>query len=203
MVFLSITVAIALTHSFTMAVARDRLHNSRTSPKHQHAAHVRSYTASTVNNKRGVAYDETKYVDAFGSSQISWAWNWKSKPGDWGFDGTIPTGIEYVPMMYDLASAETFLDNVEIAVDSGTRHVLGFNEIDQCGGGGTCINITQAAIAYRQIMQPLASKVRIGSPSVTSDQDPVSGKGIAALIRFLEACSVECPVGKSKARKIM
>ena len=144
--------------------------------------------------KRGIAYDETKYANAFNTGAVTWAWNWKSKVGDWGFDGSIPNGIEYVPMLYDQASASAFVGNVEAAIKTGTKHVLGFNEIDQCGGGGTCIDTGLAATLYNQYMTPLKGKVKIGSPSVTSDQNPASGKGIPALVRWKQACGANCPV---------
>jgi len=159
-----------------------------------HSARQAAAPAVPTGSKRGIAYDETKYANAFNSGSVVWAWNWKSREGDWGFDGKIPDGVEYVPMLYDQASASSFVGNVEAAIKSGTKHVLGFNEIDQCGGGGTCIDTGLAASLYNQFMTPLKGKVSIGSPSVTSDQNPASGKGVPALVRWKQACGPDCPV---------
>ena len=197
MVNFSTTLMLALAGTAAMAAP----HEKRTH-QHLHAARAKT-TAAPTGSKRGLAYDETKYTAAFKSSPVSWGWNWKSKQGDWGFDGTIPSGMEYVPMLYDAASAGSFISNVELAIKSGTKHVLGFNEIDQCGGGGTCIDTATAATLYNQYMKPLVGKVKIGSPSVTSDQNPASGKGVPALARWKEACGQDCPVGKSRPKVIM
>lgn len=53
--------------------------------------------------------------------RISWAYNWDSQPG-----GSLPSGIEYTPMLWGTGSDHTtnWLTNVLAAIAGGAEYIL-------------------------------------------------------------------------------
>lgn len=83
-------------------------------------------------NKRGIAYNNPAMCDLFDASKFSWKYNWVSM--DWN-DGDWHTGPEYVPMLHswDAEWTSVWNNEVDMAIGKGSKHVLSFNEPDQCG----------------------------------------------------------------------
>jgi hypothetical protein len=79
--------------------------------------------------KRGLAYNDPNLTSLFGD-KASWCYNW----GSWK---DLPAGspLEFVPMLHGGGSEFTNIwnTNVEKAISSGSKHILSFNEPDQCG----------------------------------------------------------------------
>lgn len=137
--------------------------------------------------KRGLAYNDISLLPGLLGleSQAIWCYNWASRPG-----GTVPTGLEYVPMLWGLSSSmtSTWDSSVMEALHSGPAHLLSFNEPD-LGPPNPQSNLdfNEAARGYYQFMEKYAGKARLGSPSVTNG-DPASGMGLGWLTKFLGAC---------------
>jgi len=90
-------------------------------------------------NKKGVAYENPAAVPLFGD-KVSWCYNWVSASK---FGSGTPGNIEFVPMLH---SDEAMWTNVwaaefEASYQAGARHVLSFNEPDQCGYVFTLLGI--------------------------------------------------------------
>jgi hypothetical protein len=140
--------------------------------------------------KRGLAYNDPNLTKLFGD-KVSWCYNWGS------YNDVAGSNLEFVPMLHGSGPEFTNVwnDNVEKAIAAGSRNVLSFNEPDQCGGGGACMQDVGATIrAHQQWIQPLADKhpdVKIGAPAVTNGvKDPATGNdmGLPYLSRFLTGC---------------
>jgi hypothetical protein len=71
--------------------------------------------------------------------------------------------------------------------------VLAFNEPDLCCAtcGSSCTDVAAAVAGYRQWVQPLAGRVRLGAPAVTNGVG--DNMGLSYLRRFMEGC-VGCRV---------
>jgi hypothetical protein len=146
--------------------------------------------------KRGLAYNDpalTKLFDGT-NSKISWMWNWDSARYS-GASGSLV----YCPILHNDQAGQTskWFANFQAAWDSGSRHVFSFNEPDQCGGGGACMqDVGQAVAAHKKWIQPLAAKygndLKIGAPSVTNgvrDANTGSDMGLPWLKKFLAQCT--------------
>lgn len=145
-----------------------------------------SYGNSGKSGKRGVAYNDAKLTDCLVSSpSVSWGYNWGSSSSGLSED------VEFIPMLWGPKSefTDSWSDNAKDAIKSGSKTLFSFNEPDL----GEQANLTpqQAADAYKQYMQPLASDdVKICAPSVTNGG---GDKGLGWLSSFLEACS-DCTI---------
>jgi hypothetical protein len=100
-----------------------------------------------------------------------------------------PIDLEYVPLLHSNQEwcTQGWVDNVARAQKTyKVSHVLSFNEPDQCGGGGSCMSLSDAISAHKQYIQPLAGSLKIGSPAVTNGGD--EGKGLSFLSQFMAGC---------------
>jgi hypothetical protein len=79
---------------------------------------------------------------------------------------------------------------VSSALDSGSTHLLAFNEPDLSSQSN--IGYQAAADGYMTYMQPYAKKAQLGAPAVTNG-NPDSGMGLGYLKNFLSACT-ECTI---------
>ncbi|KAA6412437.1 MAG: hypothetical protein FRX48_03427 [Lasallia pustulata] len=70
--------------------------------------------------------------------------------------------------------------------NNGTAAVLAFNEPDQCGNSGSCIQLPDAVSAYQTYMMPLAGTVALGAPAVINRG---RSAGLTYLKNFLSACT--------------
>ncbi|KAF2743007.1 glycoside hydrolase family 128 protein [Sporormia fimetaria CBS 119925] len=159
-------------------------------------SHVFS-SADASRGKRGVAYNNPDFVKHFDipRSKVSWIYNWYSAPGD--------TRIwwEFSPMLHSNRPDHTgiWFQNVETCskvYPPGKINVLSFNEPDQCGNGGACMqHIPTTVDEHRRWIEPLRSKygdrLIVGSPAITNGVgDPANGNimGLPYLKEFLKQC---------------
>ncbi|SLM40194.1 Uncharacterised protein family, glycosyl hydrolase catalytic domain [Lasallia pustulata] len=123
-------------------------------------------------------------------SPVSWAYNWFSMPYSNGQPTTgFNPALEFVPILWSNAPGATsvWAANVKSCISEyGTAAVLAFNEPDQCGNGGSCIQIPDAVSAYQTYMMPLAGTVALGAPAVTNSG---GSAGLTYLKDFLTACT--------------
>ncbi|KAJ6262680.1 hypothetical protein Dda_3492 [Drechslerella dactyloides] len=142
------------------------------------------------NYKRGLVYipskiypnDDKIWIQA--GSPLTWYYNYGGKPSAPLNGGA--TQLNFVPMLWGNYN-DTFIADVTNAISQGYNitHVLGFNEPDIKGNGGS--NITPAAAAARWLksIQPLAELgIKLGAPAVTGTQS-----GIVWLKSFFSECS--------------
>ncbi|CAG8953787.1 hypothetical protein HYFRA_00006679 [Hymenoscyphus fraxineus] len=152
-------------------------------PSEEPVAAAAKVQAASGGAKRGVAYNDGKLVKVISGS--SWAYNWAATSG-----GGLPSGVEYVPLLWGDQADKTngWNDNVQKAISAGSKHVLGFNEPDL--GSQAHMSVDASVTAWKKWLQPLAGKVKLGSPAVTngnSQQEPYMG--IPYLKQFLSRCS--------------
>lgn len=136
-----------------------------------------------ASGKRGLAYNDGAFTQMFGD-EISWQYNWGSTQY-----GNPAKDYPYVPMVHGTeiaAKGQDEMNNVLKEVEKGAKWVLSFNEPDQCGGGGTCMQVGDAIKYHKQFVQPIAEKgAKIVSPAVTNGPEP---KGLAYLKSFMDGC---------------
>jgi hypothetical protein len=136
--------------------------------------------------KRGLAYNDPTILSNFisGSSQVSWAYNWGSSSSG------LPSGLEYVPMLWGLDDSFTsdWNSNAANAIASGSTHLLAFNEPDNPGQSN--LGTAEAAAGYLQYMQPFAGQAKLGAPAVTNGGPP---SGLTWLEGFISDC-VGCQI---------
>ena len=135
-------------------------------------------TASSSGVKRGLAYNDASILSGFGS-KVSWAYNWGSSTASL-------SGLEYVPMLWGMASSFTnsWIANANAAIKAGSTHLLAFNEPDYSGQSN--LSPSDAAAGYKTYMQPFAGRAKLGSPAITNGGAPM---GMTWLSSFLSECS--------------
>lgn len=145
-----------------------------------------SAPVTTSGGDQGLAYNDLSLLEGFVGSKAAWCYNWDSTPG-----GAVPSQFEYVPMLWGLNSdhLDGWSAAAQSAIDSGSTHLLGFNEPDL----GAQSNLSpQAAAAGWSNMEAFASKAKLGSPSITSTSGSQT-MGVPWLTSFLSACS-DCTI---------
>ncbi|OKL61446.1 hypothetical protein UA08_03269 [Talaromyces atroroseus] len=140
------------------------------------------------SGKAGAAYNDASLVSALigDSSDISWAYNWGC-----GSYADLPSGVEYVPMLWGASS--TYLDawtsEIESAISDGSTYIMGFNEPDMSSQAD--LSASEAASYYKEYITPYAGKATLVSPAVTSSSS--SGEGLDWFESFISDCS-DCSV---------
>ncbi|KAF7118374.1 hypothetical protein CNMCM5793_007888 [Aspergillus hiratsukae] len=143
---------------------------------HQHR-HVEKRSSS----KRGAAYNDASAVQALGSNgSITWAYDWNMLAS-----GSLPSGVEFVPMLWGSKMFGGWLAAIETALASGSSYILGFNEPDN--SGQAAMSPSEAAQAYKQYITPFSGKAKLVSPGVTNSPSP--GQGLDWMNSFLESCT--------------
>jgi hypothetical protein len=135
------------------------------------------------SSKRGAAYNDASAVKALGGS-ISWAYDWNMLNM-----GSLPSGVEFVPMLWGSKMFGGWLAAIETALASGSSYILGFNEPDNAGQAA--MSPSEAAQAYKQYITPFSGKAKLVSPGVTNSPSP--GQGLDWMNSFLESCT-DCGV---------
>jgi hypothetical protein len=139
-------------------------------------------SSTSSSNKRGLAYNDASILSGFvsGSSKVSWAYNWGSTTS------TIASGLEYIPMLWGLLSADTsnWSSAATKAIASGSTALLAFNEPDLAAQAN--LGYADAAAGYLTYMEPFAGKAKLVAPAVTNGGSPM---GLTWLGNFIEACS--------------
>jgi hypothetical protein len=144
-------------------------------------------TGTSSGAKRGLSFNDPSLTDAFSqSSKVSWAYNWGQSPS-----GTIPSSLEYVPMLWGLSDELTgpWAAAASSAIKSGSKHLLSFNEPDLDTQSN--ISPSDAAAGHKQYMNPFSGQALIGSPAVTNGG---GSSGLAYLQSFFDACAGGCKV---------
>lgn len=158
----------------------------------------------TVAGKRGVVYTSSSLANLFESyPQITWGYNWGYPSNGLSAqvsplrvhrdpaDGFRNSNFEYVPMLWgDPSGNPSYISdwqsNAAAAIQSGSKHLLAFNEPDVNG-----LSPAQAAASYQHYIQPLASStVKLGAPAVTNGGAPT---GLTWLGEFLGNCT-QCTI---------
>ena len=133
---------------------------------------------------RGLLYGSLGAAQSFDTSNIGWGWDWDSSPSPASGKATGSLGgIQFVPMLLSTEGVHTSLWEGNSA---GAEWVMGFNEPDQCGGGGSCMSVSDVVSGWGTYFSGLsASKC---SPATTNDLT-TQGKGLSYMTQFLEACT--------------
>lgn len=142
---------------------------------------------TVTQSKRGAAFNDINAVQALDANgAISWAYNWAASPG-----GTLPDGVEYVPMLWGAKSIGDFVASIEnVLLRGGSKYILGFNEPD--ASNQAAMSVSDAVTTFKQFITPYAGRATLVSPSVTNSQD--QGSGLSWLREFLSSCS-DCGIG--------
>ena len=133
---------------------------------------------------RGLLYGSLSAAQSFDTSNIGWGWDWDSSPSPASGQATGSlSGIQFVPM---LLSTEGVHTSIWEGNSAGAEWVMGFNEPDQCGGGGSCMSVSDVVSGWGTYFSGLsASKC---SPATTNDLT-TQGKGLSYMTQFLEQCT--------------
>ncbi|RHZ57929.1 glycoside hydrolase family 128 protein [Aspergillus thermomutatus] len=143
---------------------------------HQHR-HVEKRSSS----KRGAAYNDASAVQALSSNgSISWAYDWNMLAS-----GSLPSGVEFVPMLWGSKMFGGWLSAIETALGSGSSYILGFNEPDN--SAQAAMTPSDAATAYKKYITPYSGKAKLVSPGVTNSGSP--GQGLDWMNTFLQSCT--------------
>ncbi|OJJ45398.1 hypothetical protein ASPZODRAFT_586808 [Penicilliopsis zonata CBS 506.65] len=165
--------------SFTTVVTAGLLASSSLALPHAHQKFHQKRSSSS--SKRGAAYNDASLVSTLTSTgTVSWAYDWNDAN-----DGTLPSGIEYVPMLWGSKMFDGWSSAVETALSSGSSYILGFNEPDMTSQAD--MSASDAATYYKQYITPYADRASLVTPAVTSSTD--SGMGLEWMASFLEACT--------------
>ncbi|GAQ42075.1 hypothetical protein AtubIFM55763_006955 [Aspergillus tubingensis] len=153
---------------------------------HKHrSTHVASKRGSS--SKRGAAYTSVSNVHTLtsgssGNGTVSWAYDWNMYA-----DGSLPSNVEYVPMLWGSKMFGGWLTAIETALDSGSNYIMGFNEPD--ASSQASMTASEAASSYKKYITPYSGKAKLVTPAVTSST--TEGEGLSWMKSFLSECS-EC-----------
>ncbi|RMZ91292.1 hypothetical protein DV736_g1474, partial [Chaetothyriales sp. CBS 134916] len=146
-----------------------------------------SSSSGSSSGKKGLSYNAASLLSAFDGSSASWAYNWAASPG-----GTIPSDLEFVPMLWGLKSVSGWSEAAASAISSGSKHILSFNEPDL--GSQSSMDPATAAQNHIQYLNPLAGQVQIGSPAITNGAGTSPLMGLDWLSSFYDSCNGECQI---------
>ncbi|CAK7275063.1 hypothetical protein SEPCBS119000_006490 [Sporothrix epigloea] len=134
---------------------------------------------------RGLAYNDGSLLSPFlgSGSKVNWSYNWGQTA-----DSSAPAHLEFVPMLWSPAHADTWSANAAAAIANGASSLLSFNE---CDNAGQCnLDAASAAAAHIEHMNPFSGQARISTPAITNSYSP--GEGVGWLAEFLQACNGQC-----------
>ncbi|PWY74468.1 hypothetical protein BO94DRAFT_227116 [Aspergillus sclerotioniger CBS 115572] len=135
-----------------------------------------------ASSKRGAAYNDASLVKTLTSGKstpVSWSYNWAQEA-----DGTMPSGVKFVPMLWGTGSVSTWTSAVEKALSGGSTHILGFNEPDMTSQAD--MSASSAATLYKKYITPYGDRATLISPAVTSSEN--SGQGLSWFKTFMGDC---------------
>ncbi|KAJ5214970.1 hypothetical protein N7468_010649 [Penicillium chermesinum] len=131
--------------------------------------------------KRGAAYNDISTVFPLASSgTVSWAYNWAGS-----LNGDLPSGVEYVPMLWGAKFFTGWVSAIETALSSGSSYIMGFNEPDNTAQAN--MSPGEAAGYYQQYITQNKGDAKLISPAVTSSTTP--GQGLDWFEQFIGQCS--------------
>ncbi|KAH8705566.1 hypothetical protein BGW36DRAFT_393148 [Talaromyces proteolyticus] len=143
-------------------------------------SHLHARQNTTVN-KLGAAYNDASLVSAI--TNAGWAYDWNLDS-----DGTLPSGVEYCPMLWGQKMYDQWQSSASSYLSSGSTCLLGFNEPDMT----TQANMSpqQAATDYQTYMTPFANQATLVSPAVTNGVG--DNLGLTWMESWLQACNGAC-----------
>ena len=122
-------------------------------------------------------------ANSFDTANLGWGWNWDSSPAPASGAASGSLNVQFVPMLLTLDSSHT---SIWESNSAGAEWIMGFNEPDQCGGGGGCMDVGSVVQGWNtHFKAKSASKC---SPATTNDLQ-TQGKGLSYMTQFLEACT--------------
>ncbi|EHA22145.1 hypothetical protein ASPNIDRAFT_125691, partial [Aspergillus niger ATCC 1015] len=139
-------------------------------------------SAAASSSKRGAAYNDASLVRTLANSKsgsMSWSYNWDMKK-----NGNMPSGVEFVPMLWGTDSVDDWDSAVKTALKGGSKHILGFNEPDNASQAN--IGASKAATLYKKYITPYGDSAKLVSPAITSSTQ--SGEGISWFKSFMNDC---------------
>lgn len=157
---------------------------------HEQTVHLKRTSPSTstilpreLSSKRGAAYNEAGTVGSLSSQgTIGWAYDWNM----WS-NGILPTGIEFVPMLWGSKMFGDWFTAIETALSSGACYIMGFNEPDMPEQANMLPDV--AAKSYNEYITPLSGRAKLVTPAVTNGVG--ENLGLTWMRSFLEQCT-EC-----------
>lgn len=144
-------------------------------------------TGASTSGKKGLSYNSAALTSAFDNTGMTWAYNWGSSPS-----GTLPSGVDYVPMLWGLGETSGWAAAAAAAIAGGSKAALSFNEPDLSSQSN--ISPSVAATNHIEFMNPLSGQVEIGSPAITNGAGTDPPMGIDWLNAFFAACNGQCKV---------
>ncbi|KAL5334229.1 hypothetical protein BJX70DRAFT_23102 [Aspergillus crustosus] len=133
-------------------------------------------------SKRGAAYNDATLVSSL--SSVSWAYDWNMYTM-----GTLPTNVEFVPMLWGAKMFTGWFAAVQTLLNSGSTYILGFNEPDMASQAS--MSSAEAVNYYKEYITPLSGKAKLVSPAVTNGVG--SDVGLDWARNFLTSCT-DCGV---------
>ncbi|KAJ5102622.1 hypothetical protein N7532_003151 [Penicillium argentinense] len=132
-------------------------------------------------SKRGAAYNDISTVSALtNTGTVAWAYNWAMS-----LSGDLPSGIDFVPMLWGAKDFGGWVAAIETALSSGSEYILGFNEPDM--PSQACMSSSDAASYYQSYITPYAGQAKLISPAVTSST--TDGQGLSWFKSFMDQCT--------------
>lgn len=128
----------------------------------------------SYNNQQLAPEESLSLANAAVGDAVGWMANWDSSPATGSGQASGSCKVEYVAQLWGT-------DATHIAAwqtNAKTPWLMGFNEPDNCGGGGACLAVQEAADAHTAHIASL----RTGSTKVTtpSTQNNVGPPGIGS-----------------------
>ena len=103
---------------------------------------------------------------AIDEAVIGWMTNWDSSPATASGPATGSGKVEYVAQLLSLDHVANWKTNAV------TPWVMGLNEPDNCGGGGSCTDYKAAAAAHTEYIAPLrAAGTKVTTPCTQNNVD--------------------------------
>ena len=128
----------------------------------------------SYNNQQLSPADALAQANDAVSDAIGWMANWDSSPSPGSGQASGSGKVEYVAQLWgtDATHLTAWQTNAK------TPWLMSFNEPDNCGGGGACLSLQDAADAHTAHIAPL----RTGSTKVTTPctQNNVASPGIGS-----------------------
>ena len=128
----------------------------------------------SYNNQQLSPADSLAQANGAVSEAIGWMANWDSSPSPGSGQASGSGKVEYVAQLWgtDATHLTAWQTNAK------TPWLMSFNEPDNCGGGGACLSVQQAADAHTAHIAPL----RTGGTKVTTPctQNNVASSGIGS-----------------------
>lgn len=128
----------------------------------------------SYNNQQLSPADSLAQANAAVNGAVGWMANWDSSPSTGSGAASGSGNVEYVAQLWGVD--QTHLDAWK--TNAITPWLMGFNEPDNCGGGGACLTYQEAAAAHTDNI----AKLRTGGTKVTTPctQNNVGSAGIGS-----------------------